>query len=59
MLNSFSLFFSSLIVLRQTPIDDGKDDYAELPPNQRRKRIQGEIDKIKAEIIQETNVRFV
>ncbi|XP_074601103.1 uncharacterized protein LOC141855105 [Brevipalpus obovatus] len=38
--------------------DDGKtEDLDNLPPNQRRKRIQGEIDKLRAQILQETNVR--
>ncbi|XP_053206294.1 formin-binding protein 1-like isoform X2 [Panonychus citri] len=34
-----------------------KDDYAELPPVQRRKRLTEKIDSIKSQIVQETNVR--
>ncbi|XP_054158056.1 formin-binding protein 1-like isoform X2 [Oppia nitens] len=34
-----------------------KDDYADLPPNQRRKRIQAKIDQIVKDIAQETAVR--
>ncbi|CAG2167372.1 unnamed protein product [Oppiella nova] len=37
--------------------DDSKDDYADLPPNQRRKRIQAKIDQIHTQFLQETAVR--
>lgn len=48
----FNLFGSN-----KTSNDDLKDDYAELPPVQRRKRLQEKIDSIKSQIVQETNVR--
>ncbi|KAJ6223608.1 hypothetical protein RDWZM_002153 [Blomia tropicalis] len=38
-------------------IDESKDDFSDLPPNQRRKRIQQKIDLIQSNIQQETAVR--
>ena len=40
-----------------TNFDDIKDDYSELPPNQRRKKIRQKIDQIQAQINQEMAVR--
>ena len=42
----------------QSNSDDSKDDYADLPPNQRRKRIQAKIDQIQTQFTQETSVRY-
>ncbi|XP_021950505.1 formin-binding protein 1-like isoform X2 [Folsomia candida] len=36
---------------------DGRDDYSELPPNQRRKKLQQKIDEFSAKIQQETAAR--
>ncbi|CAG2120892.1 unnamed protein product, partial [Medioppia subpectinata] len=38
-------------------VDDSKDDYADLPPNQRRKKIQAKIEQIQNQFTQETAVR--
>ena len=48
--------FSSL--QNGTNFDDIKDDYSELPPNQRRKKIRQKIDQIQAQINQEMAVRY-
>lgn len=40
-------------------MDECKDDYADLPPNQRRKRIQAKIDQIQSQFQQETAVRYL
>lgn len=48
----FGMFTSS-----KSNFDDQKDDYADLPPNQRRKRIQAKIDQIQNQLQQETAVR--
>ena len=37
--------------------DGGLDDFAELPPNQRRKKLQSKIDALTSKICQETAAR--
>ncbi len=37
---------------------DGRDDYSELPPNQRRKKLQQKIDEFAAKIQQESAARY-
>ncbi|RWS28376.1 formin-binding protein 1-like protein [Leptotrombidium deliense] len=51
------LFGLGLFASNKSSTDDSKDDYSELPPSQRRKRIQQKIDSIQAQINQETAVR--
>lgn len=36
---------------------DNKEDYSDLPPNQRKKKLQMKIDEIQAKIHQETAAR--
>jgi hypothetical protein len=38
---------------------DNKEDYSDLPPNQRKKKLQLRVDEITAKIQQETAARFV
>ncbi len=58
----FELLTCQLIILNlfhlQTTVDDSKDDFSDLPPNQRRKKIQAKIDLISNNIQQETAVRY-
>ncbi|KAI1289549.1 Formin-binding protein 1-like [Halotydeus destructor] len=49
----FGIFGSN----KNANLDDSKDDYAELPPMQRRKRLNAKIDQIQSQINQEVAVR--
>ena len=49
-----------LFTLQQgSAFDEKSEDYAELPPNQRRKKLLQKIDQIQTQINQETAVRYV
>ncbi|OTF73113.1 formin-binding protein 1-like protein, partial [Euroglyphus maynei] len=45
------------ILFKQSGHEDSKEDFSDLPPNQRRKRIQSKIDLIQSNIQQENGVR--
>ncbi|XP_046560841.1 formin-binding protein 1-like isoform X1 [Haliotis rubra] len=49
----FGLFQSSKVSLRCYCVDDPKEDFSDLPPNQRRKKLQQKIDAIKKEMAKE------
>lgn len=52
LISTFLGFQSSLIALV-----DAKEDYSDLPPNQRRKKLQQRIDEINTRLLQETATR--
>ncbi|CAB0020781.1 unnamed protein product, partial [Nesidiocoris tenuis] len=39
-------------------IGENKDDYSDLPPNQRKKKLQTKIEEIQSKIHQETATRY-
>lgn len=42
-----------------SPYGENKEDYSDLPPNQRKKKLQQRLEEIAAKIQQETAARFV
>ena len=57
--NEMPLLLSSLSLKQGSAFDEKSEDYAELPPNQRRKKLLQKIDQIQTQINQETAVRYV
>lgn len=55
---SYTFLIFSFFFLKNT-IDEIKEDCSDLPPIQRKKKLQQKIDEIKQKIAQETNARYV
>ncbi|XP_025113522.1 formin-binding protein 1-like isoform X2 [Pomacea canaliculata] len=53
----FGLFGSSKIIGLLGKVDDQKEDFSDLPPNQRRRKLQQKIDLIKKDMAKETAER--
>lgn len=45
---------NSILIVQNSSGIDGKDDYSELPPNQRRKKLTGKIEELEKLVAQET-----
>ena len=58
-LELFYLFISGIFAQTKNfaGLGDGLDDFSELPPNQRRKKLQSKLDALTSKICQETAAR--